>query len=200
MEASSEDAIFSPVPCAEGGWNNESIRGIIVTHGHLDHILNVASLAKDSGAWIAAPRLDALHYEGRFAYRGAARVCGWLEAAGRRVFSYRAFPARSLAGRSHRDSRLARPHGDPFAGSYRRTHWPLLPRSENALLRGSLCELRNHFSSPARHLQQPPGLVHSSIARALTLDLDGVIPNHCDSAPFSEHLRRLRLLKERLER
>jgi glyoxylase-like metal-dependent hydrolase (beta-lactamase superfamily II) len=31
------------------GWNREPVRGIIVTHGHLDHILNVASLARESG-------------------------------------------------------------------------------------------------------------------------------------------------------
>ena len=43
-----------------------------------------------------------------------------------------------------------------------------------------------------------PELIRSSIARALTLDLEGVIPNHCDTAPFSEHLKRLRLLNERL--
>ena len=73
------------------GWDQKAIRGIIVTHGHLDHILNVASLAKDSGAWVAAPRLDASHYEGRFSYRGAAKVCGLLEAFGRRLLSYSPF-------------------------------------------------------------------------------------------------------------
>lgn len=32
------------------GWQNEAIRGIIVTHGHLDHILNIARIASQSGA------------------------------------------------------------------------------------------------------------------------------------------------------
>ncbi len=36
------------------GWSREPLRGILLTHGHLDHILNTAQLAKESGAWIAA--------------------------------------------------------------------------------------------------------------------------------------------------
>ncbi|HBN77787.1 MAG TPA: hypothetical protein DD473_18655 [Planctomycetaceae bacterium] len=31
-------------------WEREPIRGIIVTHGHLDHILNVAKVAREAGA------------------------------------------------------------------------------------------------------------------------------------------------------
>src|SRR4051794_28919034 len=64
------------------GWEFKSIRGIIVTHGHLDHILNVATLAQETGAWIAAPRLDASHYSGHPGYRGWARVTGCLERVG----------------------------------------------------------------------------------------------------------------------
>ncbi|WP_207398403.1 MBL fold metallo-hydrolase [Bremerella alba] len=45
------------------GWQDEPVRGIVVSHGHLDHILNVAHLAKAYGAWIAAPRLDADHLD-----------------------------------------------------------------------------------------------------------------------------------------
>ena len=46
------------------GWASEPIVGIVVTHGHLDHILNVGRLAQDTGAWIAAPRMDTAHYVG----------------------------------------------------------------------------------------------------------------------------------------
>jgi glyoxylase-like metal-dependent hydrolase (beta-lactamase superfamily II) len=64
------------------GWDGERIRGIIVTHGHLDHILNVAATARETGAWIAAPRLDADHYAGRPQYEGWAGVTGLLETIG----------------------------------------------------------------------------------------------------------------------
>lgn len=51
------------------GWEKDRIHGMIVTHGHLDHILNVGKIAKRHGAWIAAPRLDTQHYAGN------PRVC-----------------------------------------------------------------------------------------------------------------------------
>lgn len=64
------------------GWEREPIRGIIITHGHLDHILNVSTIARETGAWIAAPRLDADHYAGHPKYCGRARVTGYLESIG----------------------------------------------------------------------------------------------------------------------
>lgn len=73
------------------GWASEPIVGIVVTHGHLDHILNVGRLAQETGAWIAAPRMDAAHYEGHPTYRGAARVTGVLESVGRPVLGFRPF-------------------------------------------------------------------------------------------------------------
>ena len=79
------------------GWEGERILGIIVTHGHLDHILNVSRLAAETGAWIAAPALDMPHYEGRPCYHGAARFTGFLEAIGRRVLGFHPFvPTRVL--------------------------------------------------------------------------------------------------------
>ena len=59
------------------GWDSCPIIGIIVTHGHLDHILNVGRLAQETGAWIAAPRLDESHYSGCPKYNGLARITGY---------------------------------------------------------------------------------------------------------------------------
>ena len=61
------------------GWDQLPIRGIIVTHEHLDHILNVASLAKDTRAWIAAPRLDTAHDQGSFRYGAPPASVGSLK-------------------------------------------------------------------------------------------------------------------------
>lgn len=43
-----------------------------------------------------------------------------------------------------------------------------------------------------------PEQIPQSVARALTFDLAGVIPNHCDHAGPEEHLIRLRRLQSRL--
>jgi len=58
---------------AAKGWDREPIIGIILTHGHLDHILNAGRIARETGAWIAAPRLDSLFYEGKQVYRGLGK-------------------------------------------------------------------------------------------------------------------------------
>jgi glyoxylase-like metal-dependent hydrolase (beta-lactamase superfamily II) len=57
------------------------------------------------------------------------------------------------------------------------------------------------YSSYGKHARRPPaifnsvpGQITSSIAKALALDLTGVIPNHCDRASPGEHLARLRRL------
>ncbi|MEM7012004.1 MAG: MBL fold metallo-hydrolase, partial [Verrucomicrobiota bacterium] len=73
------------------GWDQLPIRGIIVTHGHLDHILHVGRVAEETGAWIAAPRLDEAHYAGRPQYSGWAHIVGALENFGRPALGFRRF-------------------------------------------------------------------------------------------------------------
>jgi len=171
------------------GWDREPIRGIIVTHGHLDHILNVAPLARETGAWIAAPRLDADHYAGRPSYRGWARVTGCLESIGRPVLSFRPFvPDRWLDDGDYID----------VWQGLRAVH---LPGHTHGHM-GFYCErLRLLFSADlfasygvARF---PPGIFNSapeqlpeSAARALAIDLLGIIPNHCDRVSPEMHLNR----------
>jgi len=179
------------------GWDHERIRGIIVTHGHLDHILNVAAVARETGAWIAAPRLDTDHYAGHPSYRGWARVTGCLEAIGRPVLSFQPFfPNRLLD-----DGDLI----DVWHG-LRAVHLPGHTRGHM----GFYCErLRLMFSadlfaSYRGKAQFPPAIFNSvpeqlpeSAAIALAFDLAGILPNHCDRSPPEEHLRRLRQLQRR---
>jgi glyoxylase-like metal-dependent hydrolase (beta-lactamase superfamily II) len=65
------------------GWANERIVGIVVTHGHLDHILNIHRIAAMTGAWVAAPEIDEAHYSGSACYHGVAKFTGLLESLGR---------------------------------------------------------------------------------------------------------------------
>lgn len=176
------------------GWEREPIRGIIVTHGHLDHILHVSAIARNTGAWIAAPRLDADHYAGRPQYDGWARVTGFLESLGRPLLGFRPFvPDRWLDDGDFLDVW----HG------LRAVHLPGHTHGHT----GFHCErLRllftaDLFASYRGAAQFPPAIFNSvpeqlpqSAVKALALDPFGVIPNHCDRASPEEHLERLRRL------
>jgi len=181
------------------GWEREPIRGIIVTHGHIDHILNVSDIARETGAWIAAPRLDADHYSGHPHYRGWARVTGCLESVGRPVLGYRPFvPNRWLDDGDFIDVW----HG------LRAVHLP----GHTLGHMGFYCErLRLLFTAdlfvsylgiahfPPDIFNSAPEQLPQSAARALAFDLAGVIPNHCDRASPEEHLQRLRRLQRESE-
>ncbi len=173
------------------GWDHEPIVGIIVTHGHLDHILNVGKIAEETGAWIAAPRLDFSHYQGCPSYHGASRVTGLLEAIGRPLLGFRRFtPTRLLDDGDVLDIW----HGLTVI------HLP----GHTAGHSGFYCEkLKLLFSSDLfasygyfPHL--PPKIfncdgdeIQRSITKALELDLTGILPNHGDDSPPEEHLNRL---------
>lgn len=181
----------------ERGWDHEPILGIVVTHGHLDHILNVAKLAEETGAWVAAPRHDAAHYQGCPNYNGAAKVTGWLEAMGRSLLRFRPFtPTRWL---------------DPgdFLDIWQGLKVVHLP-GHTAGHSGFYCERRkvlfcaDLFASYGRFSHLPPGIfngdtaeIPNSVASALALDLVGVLPNHCDRAPPEVHWQRLIALQRR---
>jgi glyoxylase-like metal-dependent hydrolase (beta-lactamase superfamily II) len=176
------------------GWDREPIKGIVVTHGHLDHILHVARLAETHEAWIAAPRLDALHYQGKTVYHGLAKVTGWLESIGRPLLGFRPFtPTRLLDD------------GD-FLDIWHGLRVIHLPGHTNGHS-GYYCEKRkllfcaDLFASYGKLSHLPPAIfnhdsakIPASIEKALDLDLLGVLPNHCDCASPAIHWERLSTL------
>lgn len=179
----------------ERGWEGEPIRGIIVTHGHLDHILNVGTIARETGAWIAAPRLDADHFAGHPHYQGWARVTGCLENVGRPVLGFRPF----VPDRWIDDGDFL----DVWQG-LRAVHLPGHTRGHMGFYceRLQLMFTSDLFASYRGFAHFPPDIFNSvpsqipqSTAVALAFDLAGVIPNHCDRASPEEHLRRLRELQ-----
>jgi glyoxylase-like metal-dependent hydrolase (beta-lactamase superfamily II) len=184
----------------ERGWEKERILGIIVTHGHLDHVLNVGALAEETGAWIAAPRLDADHYQGQACYRGVPQFTGWLEAVGRRVLGFRKFtPTRLLD------------EGDVLDvwGGLRTIHLPghtaghcgFYSESRKLLFCGDLFASYGALSHlPPRIFNWETRQIPGSVAKALSLDLEGVLPHHCNDAPAETHLRQLHTIHRRLQR
>jgi len=178
----------------KAGWDRDPIKGIIVTHGHLDHILNVRAIAEETGAWIAAPRLDAAHYEGRYPYRGLARVCGVLESIGRPVLRYRPFSVDTWIDDGtelsiwHGLTAVHLPgHTDGHMGFYC-AKLRLLFCADLFASYGAISHL------PPAIFNSAPKLIPASVTKALALDLEGVVPHHCDLAPPVEHLRRLQRL------
>jgi len=184
----------------ERGWDGEPIRGVIVTHGHLDHILNVSAIARECGAWIAAPRLDADHYAGHPRYLGWARVTGWLESVGRPVLGFRPFiPDRRLED----GDRIDVWHGLRAVDLPGHTHGHMGFYCERLRLMftGDLfASYRGVAHFPPDIFNSAPEQLRAGAAKVLGFDLAGVIPNHGDRASAEEHLRRLRLLQQRLDR
>ena len=67
----------------------QSLKAIILTHGHLDHAGNLARLKDWSGAKIYAHPIEQAHIDGTYPYQGASRWCGRLEVFGRKALRYR---------------------------------------------------------------------------------------------------------------
>ena len=180
------------------GWNREPVRGIIVTHGHLDHVLNVAAIAQEYSAWIAAPRIDADHYSGNARYCGWARVTGYLEAIGRAILPFKPFvPQRLLDDGDFLDvwhglRAIHLPgHTLGHMGYYCERLKLLFSADLFASYRGAA-----HF--PPAIFNSKPDLMPASLATALRLDLAGIIPNHGDRVTPEVHLQRLRRLHQNI--
>lgn len=159
----------------EIGKDLSNVRSIILSHGHLDHTLNVAKLQGLTDCEVLAPLRDRAHLEGRHRYRGWSRVCGGLEKIGSILLPYRV----PKVDRWFND-------GDQIKGlkvialpGHTDGHCGFLLPEEKLLLAGDL--FTNHFgrpSMPPRIFNDDHAMVQRSLTKAAALDLEGVYLNH----------------------
>jgi len=167
------------------GLSPRAVEAIILTHGHLDHAGNAAWLRDWTGAPILAHPAEQPHLNGAYPYRGAARLCGWLEAAGRAVRRYQPVTI---------DRPLREDEVLPWWGGLKVVHLPghtaghcgFWNESRRLLFCGDLVAIWRWWSQfPPFYFNTEGALLRPSLQRALALKPELVVPNHCSpSAPF----------------
>jgi glyoxylase-like metal-dependent hydrolase (beta-lactamase superfamily II) len=172
------------------GLKPDSIRVILLTHGHLDHAGNLAWLKQWSGARVYAHAEESRHVAGTYPYAGVARWCGRLEAAGRFLFRYRAAAI---------DELLADGRELPFWGGLRVIHLPghtaghcgFYSAKHDLLFSGDIC------ASYFFNVHKPPAILNSvpkrfaeSVEKIRRLNPGWIVPSHYDYLDGELHRRR----------
>ena len=185
---------------AEAGVGPKDVRAILLTHGHIDHAGNAVELKAWTGAPVYAHPLEQAHIEGRFPYRGFARVAGLLEAMGRAVTRYR--PVKI-------DVELRDGDELPFWGGLRVVYLPghtlghcgFYSAKHDLMFSGDLWVrfLMRTQASP-RIFSDDVSLVPASMRKARAIGARWIVPGHYDVPNATRLRRRFEELCEEMER
>jgi glyoxylase-like metal-dependent hydrolase (beta-lactamase superfamily II) len=177
-----------------------SIKAIVLTHGHLDHVGNLAWAKGWTGAPIYAHAAEQAHVDGSYPYTGAARWCGRMERVGYRFLDYHPVKIDRFID-----------DGDelPFWGGLRVVHLPghtqghcgFFSVRHNLLFSGDL--FASYFFNvhlPPSILNSEPRLIQGSLEKVLAMDPKLMIPQHYDILDGALHRERFQRMCERLYR
>lgn len=179
------------------GLGPRDLAAIVLTHGHLDHVGNLAWLREWTNAPVYAHPAEQAHVDGKAEVRGAARIGGWLEALGRGVLRYRAVGI---------DVPIADGDVLPFWGGLRVVHLPghttghcgYYSLRHDVLFAGDLFANYGGLGHlPPAVFNSEPHRIPASLAKAAAVGAARVVPNHQFSADWEGHAAVLRRLAER---
>lgn len=172
------------------GWRDLPVKGILLTHGHLDHTLNAAALASKYDTWVAAPLADRSLLEGDFSISGLGRVGGLMQQAGAALLNYRK-PDEIIWYKQ--DS------GGEIPDCFKVVALPGHTAGHSGFLFGRHLFCGDAFASfdvllhlPPRIFNNDTDLAQRSLCTVAEMNIDGVFPCHCDKAVPKTHLERLR--------
>jgi glyoxylase-like metal-dependent hydrolase (beta-lactamase superfamily II) len=183
------------------GLGASAVKAILLTHGHLDHVGNLAWAKRWTGASIYAHPLEQAHIDGTYPYTGAAVGCGKLERAGRRVLR--------VGQPVQIDVPLTDGDELPWWGGLRVVHLPghtvghcgFYSARHDLLFSGDL--FASYFFNvhlPPRILNSVPALIPASIEKAHVLNPRLIVPQHYDILDGALHRRRFDRLRVKLLR
>ena len=176
------------------------VRAILLTHGHLDHVGNLAWAKAWTGAPIYAHAAEQALIDGTFPYAGVNRWCGRLERIGRALLGVGA-PAKI-------DRAIADGDELPWWGGLRVVHLPghtpghcgFYSARHDVLFSGDL--FASYFFKvqvPPPILNSAPELMDASLAKARRIGARFIVPQHYDVLDGELHRRRFdRLLARRV--
>ena len=172
------------------GLRPNSIKAILLTHGHLDHAGNLDWLKEWTGATVYAHAEEARHCAGTYPYTGVTRWCGRLEAAGRFLFRYRPTTI---------DEFITDNQELPFWGGLRVIHLPGHTRGHCGFfsVKHNLLFSGDMFASYCFNLHKPPAILNSapenfaaSVDKIQRLAPQLILPSHYDFCDGPLHRRR----------
>jgi len=180
------------------GRSLSDVSRIIITHGHIDHTLQVAHLKKITGAKVYAPLLDEAHILGKYPYRGISRICDGLEKLTCLLFRYQSPEVDHWFQNGNELHVAGGLHVIGLPG-HTMGHCGFYWEKEKILFAADLfSNFRGRVTLPPPWFNVDQEMVKISLQKANELDLSGgILLNHCRPGTPEEHRRDLAFLAKK---